>query len=1031
MELPDNNIPFKGILFKCHLVCFLLLLCSASVFAQEKTIKGTVRSADSVLAGVTVQVKGQSNGTQTDINGRFSIDAPPNSILVFSYVGFQPREIKTGNAATMDVILAESVTNSLTDVIVVGYGSQKKSDITGAVASVPMKDIQKTPANRVDDALQGRVSGLVVQHNDASPDATITIRVRGSNSINGANDPLVVIDGLQGANLNTLAPGDVESIEVLKDASATAIYGSRGANGVVLVTTKKGTKGRAVVSLDALYSVPQVRKKIDLLNPAQYAETVNENRNEFGLPSIFSSSDIEGFKNGGGTDWQDAIFRTGANQNYNLSVNGGNDNTTFYLGGNVVDNKGIILNSSYKRYSLRSNINTKLGQKLTLGVNTFLSREEDHPTALNGFSNGSPIFSALLFAPTKPIYDSSGNYSLPGGGYGPPTNYNPVALAQEPIRNYYTNTTNIFAYLEYTILPGLKINIAGGYQLEDLQNNDYVNSKATGTPGSQTATASIVNMRTITYQNTNQISYEKKIKEHSIKFTGVVEQQYQEYSSSYAGSIGFLTDALTYNDLALGNNPQIPTSSATNRSLLSYMGRLNYGYKDLYLLTLTARADGSSVFGADNKWGYFPSAAIGWNALNENFMQGLRNTFTNLKLRASYGLTGNQAISPYQSLASLNTSLPYSVNGTSLSTGVGLGSIANPNLKWEKTAQLDIGVDMGLLNGRLDISADYYDKKTSDLLLNVPTPEDQGGQGFVLQNVGVVSNKGFEFYLGGRPVASKSITWETGVTFSTNKNKVLALADGQDSITLGDPGLPNFGNTIWLQVGQPIGLFKGYIYEGVWKSSEADKAAAMGYFPGAPKYLDVNNDGKIDNNDIRTIGNAQPKFSFGWNNTVTVKSFDLNVFIQGVQGNSIYNVSRVRFETTSSDADATSIKILNRWSPTNENTDVPSFTGSQKKENLQSSRWLEDGSYVRLKNISLGYTLPSSVSAKIKMSSLRIYVSGTNLVTITKYSGYDPEANTQYSRSPGGVNGADAYAGIDLATYPSQKSFTVGLNIKF
>ena len=1033
-ERVDRKIPVLRVLFGCQLVFIFLCLSINPAIAQERTVTGTVQSGNNPVPGVSVQVKGHATGTQTDANGKFSIAAPVNSILIFSSVGFERREVKAGSAADLSIDLVASSGESLNDVIVVGYGTQKKSDVTGAVASVDLKSVGKTPANRVDDAIQGRVAGVVIQHNDASPDAQLTIRIRGANSINGANDPLVVIDGLQGANLSTLAPEDVESIEILKDASATAIYGSRGANGVVIVTTKKGRKGKSVISFDALNSMTSVRKKLDLMNSYQYAQTVNDYRSDQSpaLLPAFSAAQLAKFQGGYGTNWQDQIFRHGDNQNYSVGISGGSDNTTFYLNGNVLDNKGIVLNTDYKRYSLRANVTTKINDHFSAGVNVFLSKEENHPTPLNGFSNGSPIFSAQLFAPTLPLYDSTGKYSTPNeaAGYGPPTNYNPVALAVTPIKNYITNSDNILAYLEYTVIQGLKINISGGYQLSDVTNNDYENALPTGLAGATTANANIFSSHFITYQNTNQVTYEKKIGNHSLKFTGVVEQQYQQYNSVNAGAIGFLTDALSYNDLGLGASPQIPASTANTRSLMSYMGRINYGYKDLYLLTLTERADGSSVFGANNKWGYFPSAAVGWNLINEHFIKDLDLGLTNLKLRGSYGITGNQAISPYQSLASLNTGLPYDINGSSLAVGVGLGSLQNPNLKWEKTAQTDIGLDLSLLNGRLDLSADYYNKKTSDLLLAVPTPIDQGGKGSIVQNVGSVSNKGYELYLGGRPVVSGGFTWESGFTFGVNRNKVLSLINGVDSIPLPNGvGLPNFGVTQWLQVGQPLGLFKGLVYQGVWKTAEAAQAAALGFYPGAPKYADVNHDSKINGNDIVTIGNAQPKFSFGWTNTFSYKNFDLNVFIQGVQGNQIYDLGRVRSETTTIDASATSTRILNRWSPTNENTDVPSFQGS-KLENLQSSRWLEDGSYVRLKNISLGYTLPSGLCTRLGIQALRFYVSGTNLVTWTKYSGFDPEASSAYSIN-GGSNGLDQYSGVDLATYPAQKSFTIGLNLKF
>jgi TonB-linked SusC/RagA family outer membrane protein len=995
------------------LLCFFVMGLKA-----QSPIQGTVTSADSALEGATVTLKGTNISTSTNASGHFQINAPVRGVLVISYIGFTSKEVEIKGNSSLNIRL-DNGSAQLNDIVVVGYGTQRKSDVTGSVSSVKLRDIEKTPSSRIDDALQGRSAGVSIQHTDASPNSTISIRIRGINSINGGNNPLVVIDGLQGGNLNTLNPEEVQSIEILKDASATAIYGSRGANGVVLVTTKKGRSGKYTIAYNGLYGFTSVRKKIALMNPIEYATTVNDYRTDFGLPVVFSDSALNGFKNGVGTDWQDAIFRKGYTQNHTLDISGGNDRTSYYLSGNVLNTKGIILNSAYTRYSLRSNINSKVTDKLNVGVNLFLAKELNHPTALNSFNNGSPVFSALLFGPTKPIYNPDGSYSsptTPDAGYGPPSNYNPVALAVEPVRDYNLYTTNIIANADYVLLPGLHVNISGGYKLSSATNNDYVNAKATAAPG--TETASIYDSTLVTLQNTNMITYEKQISDHHIKVTALMEQQYEQFNGNTSGSIGFLTNALTYNNLALGNHPQTPGSAETKRSLLSYMGRVNYGYKDLYLVTLTGRADGSSVFGANNKWGYFPSVAVGWNLGNESFMRSMKE-LSGLKLRGSYGIVGNQAILPYNSLALLNSAIPYPINGASLTTGVGSGSLANPDLKWEKTAQFNVGFDLSLFTGRLDFTADYYNKKTSDLLLYVPTPIVEGGNGSLLTNVGSVQNRGFEFSLGGKPIAG-AVTWESGLTVGLNRNKVLELTGDQKEITLGGPGIPNFGNTLWMEVGKPLGEFRALQFEGVWKSSEAAAAAALGTIPGAPKYKDVNKDGVINNDDKVDVGNAQPKYTFGWNNTVSWKGLDLNIFIQGTQGNKIYNVSRVRFETTSSDADATSVKILNRWSTTNENTDVPSFKGSAKSEDLQSTRWMEDGSYVRLKNLSLGYTIPGSAFGR-KIQSARVYVSGTNLITWTKYSGFDPEATT----------GVDNLAGVDLATYPSQKTVTIGLNINF
>lgn len=504
---------------------------------------------------------------------------------------------------------------------------------------------------------------------------------------------------------------------------------------------------------------------------------------------------------------------------------------------------------------------------------------------------------------------------------------------------------------------------------------------------------------------------------HSLNVAAVFEQQYDQYNAAFTGSTGFLTDGLSYNSLGLGANILVPFSTKNTKTTKSYIGRVNYAFQEKYLLSLSGRYDGASVFGANNPYAFFPSAAVAWRVNQEKFMSDFHQV-SNLKLRASYGVTGSQAIPPYSALSQLNTNgSAYAINGMTLSPGVGLGRLGDPNLKWESTAQIDAGVDLGLFNERITVTADYYYKKTTDLLLNVPNALTSG-YATTLKNVGSLENKGFEFNLQGMPFVN-AFSWTTNFNLGINRNKVLELADGVTEISLGGPGLPNFGNTVFLEVGQPLGVLKGYIQDGIWGTAEAEQANNYASIPGAPKYVDQNNDGTIDSKDIVTMGTTFPKFTYGWSNTFSFKNVDLNVFLQGSEGNKIYNLSRVRNERTSSDADATSARILNRWTPQNQNTDVPSFAGSNSYEQLQSSRWLEDGSYLRIRNITLGYTLPNSLLSKANIAGLRVYTTAFNMFTFTKYTGYDPQASS----------GVDAYGGIDLATYPSQKSITFGVNL--
>ena len=651
-------------------------------------------------------------------------------------------------------------------------------------------------------------------------------------------------------------------------------------------------------------------------------------------------------------------------------------------------------------------------------MNLFLSKSLDHPTALNGFAGGngaSPIFAARLWAPTLPVYDAAGLYTQPSGVVGPHTLYNPLAMAVEPIRDNRQDISEFNTFLDYTILKGLSARVFVAGRQTTNENSSYLNTKGTGNVGD--AQAGIYNDRFVSLQNTNQLTYQTTFAtQHSLNVTAVYEQQYEQANGNGNGSRGFATNVYTYNNLGVATGG-IPYSGRTTRNIQSFLGRVNYGYADRYLASISARSDASSVFGTNNKRAFFPSAALAWRINNEAFLSGV-TAISNLKLRASYGLTGNQGIAPYGSLTQLNSAYPYSINGTSLSPGVTLGTLGNPNLRWEKTAQLNVGIDVALFANRLQFTADVYQKRTSDLLLDVPLPAISG-YATVRRNVGEVENRGVELSLGGQPVVG-DFKWNTSANVAINRNKVLAL-DGTQEVSLGTPGLPNFGNTIFLTVGQPMGVLKGYIQNGTWGTAEADQATKYGTIPGAPKYVDQNNDGKIDDKDIAIMGNTFPKFTYGWNNTFTYKRLELNVLIQGVAGNNIYNLARVYTDRTSADADATSTRILDRWTPTNQNTDVPSFAGSLKSEQVQSSRWLEDGSYLRFKNITLGYNLSPSLLSAVKLSAARLYVSGVNLVTLTKYTGYDPEART----------GVDTVGGIDLASYPAQKSYTVGLNVTF
>ena len=995
------------------------LLFSEQLFAQQP-ILGTLSTATGEpLYGATIKVKGANQSTVSDAKGQFKITASKGNVLVISFVGYETEEVVVNNQPLVSIQMRNAAIISQNDVVVIGYGTAKKSSATGALTSISTKELKDQPVARLDQAIQGRASGVVIQNNTGGPNGQVTIRIRGANSMIGNNDPLVVIDGILSytTDLTSINPNDVASIEVLKDASATAIYGSRGANGVVLVTTKTGNAGKTTVSYNGYAGGTQIRKKLDLLNAAQYAQTVNANRLEIGVAAPFSAADIANFQTKGGTDWQDQIFKKGMQQSHQISVSGGSENMKYYVSGNYVDNQGAIKNTSFGQYSIRSNIEGRINDHFKIGVITNISRGEDHPTQLNNLN--SPVFAATLFSPTLPVYNADGTYSLPASNFGPHTTYNPLALALEATVDNIKQKTEIAPYLEVKIVQGLTARFSGGARLTNYENSYYYNTKPQGNVGN--ATGGVTNSKNMLLQNTNQLTYQKSFAGgHDLNIVAVVEQQFEQNNSAFAGASGFLTDGLSHNNLSIGGN-QVVSSYKNTRSIISYVGRINYGYKEKYLVSVSGRYDGSSVFGTNNPYAFFPSAAVAWRINKEDFMKNI-SSISNLKLRASYGVTGNQALPPYSALSQLGTSgFNYNISGSGVSTGVGLGTIADPDLKWESTSQVDAGLDLGLFNDRLQFTVDYYHKKTTNLLLAEELPLTSG-YATKLVNVGSLENKGLELSIQGSPLVGK-IKWNTGFNISFNQNKITSLVGRQtELIPTGQPLLPNFGNTSFLVVGQPIGTFKGYIQNGTWGTSAEDQAGETKYStkPGYPKYVDENNDGVIDSKDIVTMGNSQPKFSFGFTNTISYKGLDLNVFVQGVQGNKIYNLSRVRSERASSDADATGAAILNRWTPTNQNTSVPSFTGSNGYEQLQSNRWLEDGSYLRIKSLTLGYTFPQSLISKVKISALRLYVTAFNLFTFTKYTGYDPEASN---------SNVDATSGFDYATYPSIKSVSVGLNV--
>ncbi len=1017
------------------------------IILQGVTITGRVTSAedDSALPGVNIYVKGTTHGTITDVEGNYKLDVPDrNSILVFSFVGYDDMEVQVGNQTVIDVRLVPNV-ETLSEIVVVGYGVQKRSDLTGAISSVSAKDITSLPSARVDQALQGRTSGVYVLNSDGSPGGETIIRIRGLNSINGGNQPLIVIDGLQGGDITSLNPNDIQSIEILKDASATAIYGSRGANGVILITTKLGSTKKPVIDMSYDIGWQKLGRKLPVMSAADFARYNNLVHSTYtgggNTPTYnFTDEDIQRYEREGGTDWQDVIFQTGVLQNFQLGVSGSTKALKYMVSANYLDHQGILQNSAYNRASLRANLYADVAKWVDFGLNWNFIREKykspDFRSEEIDFVQMT-INTATRWSPTEPVYDPDGSYHRHNPNYGPSDTWNPLASAVEPVFDRPSINNNVNLFINFKIVKGLSLKITGGAILESGEHRDYYNTK-TMVGFSNNGQAFMQNTSYERYQNSNILTYDNTWNDkHHLTVTGLVEQIQEKGHWRNTVARQFVVDQLMFNNLS-GADQVTESSGASERALLSYMGRVNYAFGERYLMTFTYRADGSSVFGANNKWGYFPSGSVAWRISEENFMSTV-SWVTELKLRASYGQTGNQGIDPYQTLARLysspeewGTNYPYNGPGPT-NTGFAIGGLANPNLKWETTTQLDIGLDFSMFDGRLTSTMDYYRKVTDNLLMPRQLPGYIGVRE-ILDNVGSIENKGFELIIGGDPVVGE-FSWNTSFNITVNRNKVLNL--GSDDIlvfnsTFGGYSLDD--GFMILKVGEPFGTMRGFKFLGIWGTDEEEEARSYGQLPGDSHYLDLNEDGVIDQDDRVIMGNGYPDFTWGWSNRFTYKGFDLSFLFMGMQGNDLFNQLEIRRQ---SDWEGNNPILLNYWTPENQDTNIPglideAYRESQNLENKiyingasegATSRWVEDASFVRLKVITLAYSFQPNILDKIGFTKIRLYLSGTNLWTITKYTGFDPEiANFTYT---------DATIGVDLSAYPPAKTYTLGVELTF
>lgn len=1010
-------------LFPHWMTCLFFIVLPLFLNAQI-TIKGKVIDAadQTELIGVNVIIEGTSTGTTTDFDGNYSLEVPDaNSALVFSYTGYADQTVAVGNQTTININLS-TASELLEEVIVVGYGSKKKVDLTGSIASISSKDFEAQPITRVEEALQGRTAGVQVSSSGGNPGNNAKIRIRGTNSITGSGDPLIVLDGIIGASLGAIDPNDIETVQILKDASATALYGSRGSNGVVLITTKKGKNGTSQVGIRTAWGLKELPKKIDIVDGATYAGLINEQLAVGGSNPAFSEEQISELRTTG-TDWQDEIYRSNTDaltQNYTLYFSGKKDKIGYYVSGNYVDNEGILINNHYDRYALRSNIDFDINNRMKAGLNVTYSKEE----ALNGFISNllfAPNAAAMIFDPTSPPFQADGTptkFSRYGSIAPSPT---ASALGREDKRN--TNNITGTVFFNYDILDGLSYSFTGGVRESNFTNTQFVASYAS----TGTNEAWVFNGDFTQFQHTHILEYANNFaNRHDFSIKGVFEEQTQSFFGSNSRGSALLVEGVEINSIGFANT-QVIGSNNNESAIQSYIGRVEYEFDNKYLITGTVRMDGSSVFPEGNKYSVFPSVAVAWRLSEEPFIKDI-GLIDNLKIRASYGQIGNQGISPYSSfgLLQFGTAFNAVLNDEVAVTGVAPGRFANPNLKWETTTQLDVGADFGFVDGRYTLSLDYYQKNTTDLLLNVSVPSYTGVSS-VLQNVGEVENKGFEIEAGALLVNKNDFTWDASLNFATNETRVLDIGPN-DAIFPGSAFAGSASIRSRIEVGGELGDFLGFVNEGVWKTSEESEAARFGLQPGDTKYRDLNNDGQINGDDVTIIGNGNPNIFWGFNNTLSFKGLELNIFLQSIMGHDIFNIQRAIMMGSSGDVKTpTHGDIRDRWTPDNEDTEVPAFS-STNFQAPEDSRFVEDGSFIRVKNIRLGYRVPTDLIGDKIFKSLTLYASGQNLFTFTDYKGYDPEVS---GADVGGGRTSNVDLGIDNGTYPNPKVITLGVNAIF
>ena len=989
----------------------------ARTVSSTKNISGVVKDeTGEPVIGANVVVKGTTKGTVTDMNGRYSLEVPEGGVLQISYIGYNTQEVKVGSGDVVNVSLRED-SEALDEVVVIGYGTVKKSDLTGAVGSVQMKDVSQVGITSADRALQGQIAGVQVNARTGQPGESMMIRVRGSNSLAGGNEPLYVIDGMPVEKMNSdINPEDILSMEVLKDASSTAIYGSRGANGVVMITTKRGRTGDTVLEYNGYVGVSSLRKKLDLLGKDDYIAMVNEVSQNDGNGIAITPEQAAMLPN---NDWQDLAYQTALTHSHQVSVSGGTDKTKLYSSLNYMNQEGIIKGSDYNRFALRINGDQKLARNLSLNASIAYSYGTQNTANSNADGWGAIAYTAMVMAPIQEIRDADGKYTnfsgTPWGGT------NPVGMA-ELYKNKTVNSRLLANMsLIYEIIDGLTFRVNAGAEVNAGSSDRYI-PIGLSAGGKLDGDASKSKSNYYTIINENILTYDKRFnKNHALNLMGGVTFQTYQYNDLGGSGTGFLRDVYETNNLGVASTPGTPSSGYSDYRMASFLGRANYNLMERYLLTVTARYDGSSKFSKNHKFAFFPSAALAWRLSEENFMQDI-DWLSNLKLRASIGQTGNQSISPYQTFARLGTSGPIFGDGKDI--GFGLSSMANDDLKWETTTQTDIGVDFGFFSNRLNIGFDYYWKQTRDLLYNATLPPSSGYSS-MLRNLGRIDNKGFEISINTINMKGK-VNWMTNLNITSNRSIVKDLGSDVYGNKIQRIDAPiGGGNWFPLFVGKAPFQLYGYEIEGIYQTDEearlngeATKKA------GDYRYKDTDGKAGITTGDKTIIANTQPKFTFGLTNIINWNNFELSFLLIGSVGGDIVNEFNKSITNIGGTWNIRKDVWENHWTPENPNAKYARASVATKDYLAfgdPSSVWVENGSYLRFKDIKLAYTLPSQWFAGSRKPNISVYLSGQNLITITSYSHYDPEASWTSS----------AVNGWDRGVYPSAKSFTLGLQVKF